>query len=116
MLFDNLLAILAMVGILAFTVTSYFNYRIYRRLLAKGDTTLEYLFLRSEIKTAFEVLIVSIVIFLATSLITVIAVQTDMLLLSQAIRVGTVILFTAYTGFFITIDLYTTPEAIKTPQ
>lgn len=110
MLFENPLATLALIGIAAFTVTSYFNYRIYRRMLAKGDTTLEYLFLRGEIKTALEILIASILIFLTTILISVFAVEMEMLLLSQAIRAGTAILFIAYTGFFITIELYTRPE------
>jgi hypothetical protein len=108
--YDNPLALLAVLGLISFTVTSYFNYRIYRRLMADGETTLEYIFLRKEIETALEVLIASIIIFLLSSLITVVAVETQMLVLSQAIRVGTSILFIAYTGFFIALDLYTRPE------
>jgi hypothetical protein len=108
--YDNPLALLAVLGLIGFTVTSYFNYRIYRRLMADGETTLEYIFLRKEIETALEVLIASIIIFLLSSLITVVAVETQMLVLSQAIRVGTSILFIAYTGFFIALDLYTRPE------
>ena len=116
MLFENPLALLAALGLIAFTVTSYFNYRIYKRLIANGETTLEYLFLRKEIKTALEVLIVSIIIFLITSLVTVLAVQTQMLLLSQAIRLGAAILFVAYTGFFIALYLYTRPEKPQKPD
>lgn len=115
MLFENPLAVLAALGLTAFTLTSYFNYRIYKRLMANGETTLEYLFLRKEIKTALEILIVSIVIFLITSLVTVIAVQTQMLVLSQAIRIGTAIMFIAYTGFFIALELYTRPEKPERP-
>lgn len=110
---DDPLAILALIGITAFSVTSYFNYQIYTRLKTNGKTTVEYLFLRGEIKTALEILIVSILIFLTSSLITIIAVKTQMIILAQAIRAGTAIMFIAYTAFFTILAIYTKPESTK---
>lgn len=107
------LTILGMVGMLTFAVTAYFNYRIFQRLKEEGDTTLEYLFLRKEIRIGLQLLIGSLILFLISSLTTVIAYEIGMEKLEPAIRVGSAFLFIGYTSFFILLEKYTRPQAIK---
>jgi len=113
MLSDNPLTVLSLTGLMAFSATSYFNYIVYRRLRDNGDTTIEYLLVRNKIKQAFELLITATLFFLASTLVTVAAVEIEMLVLSQSIRIGSALLFIAYTVFFATLAIYTRPEKLK---
>jgi hypothetical protein len=100
----NLLLILSITGIIAFTTISVLNYRIWKRIQKEPELTLEYIFLKDSIRKAMEAFIASILIFLATSIITVIATLNQMILLSQAFRAGSIILFLGYLTYFYTLE------------
>jgi len=106
------LTLLAVIGLTAFALASYFNYKVYRRLKNEGETTIEYLLIRSEIKKALELLVASILIFLLSTLVTVLAIETERILLSQIIRAGSAVMFISYTGFFAVLAIYTRPEKL----
>lgn len=112
MSFDPL-TLLGLIGLVAFGVTAYLNYKIYRRMRRKKELTIEYIFLREQIGTAFRALIIANLIFIASSGVTIVGIYMNDIVVSQAIRVGSAALFIAYMSFFLSIYIWTRPEGLK---
>lgn len=103
--------LLALIGTLTFGMTTYFNYRVYRRLEEDRDTTIEMFFLRSEIKNSLKKLLVAILLFGISATVSIIGLRMENIVLAQGIRIGSVALFVAYMMFFLTLYLSTNPRS-----
>lgn len=107
------LTLLGLIGVIAFSITSYLNYRVYSRMKRDKELTIEFMFLRDQIQTALRALIIANLLFLASSGITIIGVYINNLVISQAFRLGSAALFIAYMSFFLAIYIWTLPEGLK---
>lgn len=103
--------LLALVGTLTFGMTTYFNYRVYKRLEEDRETTIEMFFLRSEIRGSLKRLLVAILIFGVSGTVSIIGLRMENIVVAQGIRIGSAALFVAYMMFFLTLYLSTNPRS-----
>lgn len=101
---------LAIMGALIFGVTTVLSYIVHRRIEEDLETTLEMFFLRSEIRKSMKALMISVAVFGASGIGSIVGMRLDIAALEQSILLGSIVLFTAYMGFFVTLYLSTNPE------
>ncbi len=110
MQWSNPLTLLSLLGLTVFTLTSVMSYEIWRRMKERPELTLEYLLIRGQIRKAIQIFIATNLIFLASSIVTVIATVTRNIVLAQAFRLGSAIMFIGYLIFFAGMERYTKPH------
>jgi hypothetical protein len=101
---------LAIMGTLIFGATTVLSYIVHRRIEEDLETTLEMFFLRSEIRKSLKALMISVAVFGASGIGSIIGMRFEVTALEQSILLGSIVLFTAYMGFFVTLYLSTNPE------
>ncbi|MFB6115018.1 MAG: hypothetical protein ABEK04_01905, partial [Candidatus Nanohalobium sp.] len=90
---SKIVTFLGLIGTFTFGVTSYMNYRVYKRLEDNRKTTIEMFFLRSEIGEALKFMLVSILIFGLSGSVSIMGLRTGNLLLAGAIDLGIAVFF-----------------------
>lgn len=103
-------AFFAIMGALIFGVTTVLSYVVHRRIEEDIETTLEMFFLRSEIRKSLKALLLSVVVFAVSGILSLVGFRFEIPFLVQSILVGAIVLFTGYMGFFVTLYLATNPE------
>ncbi|MFB6175076.1 MAG: hypothetical protein ABEJ87_03795 [Candidatus Nanohalobium sp.] len=107
---DSTVTFLSLIGTLTFGMTTYLNYMFYRRLEDDKKTTIEMFLLKSEIEKALKILLVSILVFGFSGLVSIIGSRVGSPFLAGAIVLGLATFFIAYMIFFITLYLSTQPH------
>ncbi|AOV94964.1 hypothetical protein AQV86_03505 [Nanohaloarchaea archaeon SG9] len=97
-------------GSLIFGVTTALSFKVHRRIEEDLETTLEMFFLRSEIRKSLKALLFAVLIFGVSGIFSIVGMRFEIPVLTQSILLGSIVLFTAYMGFFVTLYLSTNPE------
>lgn len=106
----EVLTLLALIGTFTFGIATFLNYKFYKRLEDHREVTIEMFLLRGEIEEALKILLVSILIFGFSGLVTVIGSRVGSPILAGAIVMGFAVFFVAYMLFFLTLYFSDDPE------
>lgn len=106
----EVLTLLALIGTFTFGIATFLNYKFYKRLEDHREVTIEMFLLRGEIEEALKILLVSILIFGFSGLVTVIGSRVGSPILAGAIVIGFAVFFVAYMLFFLTLYFSDDPE------
>jgi len=113
MLLTDLVFAVGISGFLAFSLTAFFNLKVYKRMKDSKEQTLEYFLLREQIISWMKILVLGNILFVLSVILSLIGLWRGIEILTASVMVGSIVIFIAYMGFFLSLFIYTHPKGME---